>query len=193
MARTVLVFSDSRGNTGFNSQTPANGSWPQIVDAARADLTMLVRHKNGRTTVEGLTQIDAAIADAQAAGEFTDGILLLGVADLLSVTGATSVDVAQRLDQMAAKIETAGARAWICAEPPGPIAWGGYAWMDARRFTRDNVAEVAKLGRRVIQMRDEFQRPSLNWYVTTNSNDQLHPTGIPARQAMADAVLAVLP
>lgn len=193
MGRIVLVFSDSRGNTGNNATTPAQGSVAQIVDAARADVVVMLRHLNGRTTVQGVAQIDAAIADARAAGELTDVVILLGVADLLSVPGTTSVDVAARLVQMADKVEATGARAWVCAEPPGPPAWGGYAFMDARKFTRDNVAEFAKTGYRVIPVRDEFQVPNMNWYLPTNSVDQLHPTGLPARQAIAAAILGVLP
>lgn len=193
MSRIVLVFSDSRGNTGFNSQTPTSGSWPQIVDAARTDLTVMTKYKNGRTTVEAMTQIEAAIADAKVAGELTDVILLLGVADLLSVPGATAATTAARLNSMCDTCEAAGARAWLCAEPPGPIAWGGYEFMDARKWTRDVLREVVLLGRRVIWMRDEFQVIGKNWYQTTFSSDQLHPTGLPARQCMASAVLEVLP
>lgn len=186
--RVVMFFTDSRGNTGSRT----GDSFPQIVDASRSDFTVCLRFKNGRTTVDGLGELDAALASCRATGAVSDVVLLLGINDMIYVPGQTSAGVAANLRAMADKVRAAGAREWILTEPPGPVAWGGF--LDARTWTRDNANEVRKLlsrGYRFIETRDEYV--VTNWYDTACSNDALHPSGLACRQALARPIVLALP
>lgn len=192
--RVVMSYSDSRGNTGNAPSTPTQGSWPQILDAARADFTVCNRPHNGWTSADGVANVAADYAACAATGTVTDVLILFGVNDLLLISGTTSAATAARVMTIADFVEAQGARAWIVLEPPGPIAWGGYTFMDARKYTRDDVDQLQRLGGagyRFIDVRDEFQVS--NWYATTCSSDQLHPTGLACRQLIANAVSAAIP
>lgn len=106
--------------------------------------------------------------------------------------GQTPAGVVSNLRAMADKLRAGGAREWILTEPPGPTAWGGF--LDARGWTRDNANEVRKLssrGYRFIETRDEYV--VTNWYEPVCSNDALHPTGLPCRQALAKPIIRTLP
>lgn len=140
--RVVMFFTDSRGNTGART----GDSFPQIVDAARTDFTVCLRYKNSRTTVDGLAELDAALASCRATGAVTDVVLLLGINDMIYVPGQTPAGVVSNLRPMADKVRAGGAREWILTEPPGPTSWGGF--LDARGWTRDNANEVRKLASR---------------------------------------------
>lgn len=186
--RVVMFFTDSRGNTGART----GDTFPQLVDAARPDFTVCVRYRNGRTTVDGLTEFDAALASCRLTGTVTDAVLLLGINDMIYVKEQTPAGVASNLRLIADKVRAAGVREWILTEPPGPVTWGGV--LDARTWTRDNANEVRKLvtrGYRFIETRDEYVLT--NWYDAGCSSDALHPTGLPCRQAMARPIIQALP
>jgi len=190
--RVVMSYSDSRGNTGNNPSNPAAGSWPQMLDAARADFTVCNKPHNGWTTVDADAAKSTDFAACAATGTVTDVLLLFGVNDLLYIAGATSSSTAARLMAIADWFEAQGVRAWILLEMPAPLAWGGI--LDARKWTRDNVEQLQRAGGssyRFINVRDEFVVS--NWYATTCSNDQLHPTGQSCRQAIANLVAGSVP
>lgn len=190
--RVVMSYSDSRGNTGNNTSNPAAGSWPQMLDAARTDFTVCNRPRNGWTTADAEANKATDLASCTSTGTVTDVLLLFGVNDFINLPGATSATTADRLLSIADWFELQGVRAWVLLEPPGPLAWGGF--LDARKWTRDNVEQLQRQGGtlyRFINVRDEFT--VTNWFVTTCSNDQLHPTGQACRQVIANAVSAVLP
>lgn len=186
--RVVMFFTDSRGNTG----SATRDSFPMLVDSARSDFTACIQYRNGRTTVASLTEIAAALESCRAAGTLTDVVILLGVNDPLYIAGQTPGGVAANLKAIADKVRAAGVREWILTEPPGPLAWGGV--LDARKWTRDNANEVRRLegeGYRFIETRDEYV--VTNWYDPACSKDQLHPTGLACRKAMALPIVLTLP
>lgn len=191
-----MSYSDSRGGTGTNNTTPANGNWPQIVDVTRTDFTVCNKFHNGWTSQDGLNNKATDLAACSAVGDVTDVLILFGVNDLLLISGTTSAATADRILQIADYFEAQGVRAWIVLEPPGPVAWGGYSFMNARIYTRDDVEQLQRqggAGYRFLNARDEFMMPGMNWYLASISSDQLHPTGLVGRQAIAALVAAALP
>lgn len=191
--RVVMSFTDSRGGT--SNGTP-NTAYPQLLDASRTDFVVCNKFKNGRTTVQGLAEFEAAYVDCDAMGEVSDVMILLGINDLLYVVGQTSTGVATNVRAIAAMAAAHGARVWLLTETPGPIAWGGYSYMNARLWTRDNNNEMRRLNSidplyNIIDVRDEFI--VTNWYNSTCSNDTLHPTGLSCRQLIANLLGASLP
>lgn len=191
--RVVMSFTDSRGGT--SNGTP-NTSYPQLLDNSRADFIVCNKFKNGRTTVQGLAEFEAAHSQCAALGDVTDVLILLGINDLLYVSGQTSTQVALNVRAIAAMAEAHGARAWLLTESPGPLAWGGYSFMNARTWTRDNSNEMRHLNAvdplyDIIDMRDEFI--STFWYNSACSSDALHPTALACRQLIANLINSLLP
>jgi hypothetical protein len=191
--RVVMSFTDSRGGT--SSGTP-NTSYPQLLDTSRADFIVCNKFKNGRTTVQGIAEFPQAFTECSALGEVTDVVIQLGINDLLYVSGQTSTIVATNIRSIAASAELSGARAWIIMETPGPVAWGGYVFMNAHKWTRDNVNELKRLNAvgpafGLIDVRDELL--VTHWYTSTCSNDSLHPTALACRQLIANTISGRIP
>lgn len=199
--RVVMFFGDSRF-------VGATNSIPQLVDAMRSDFTVCNKSQNGRSTAEGIVAIPTALAECQATGDVTDVVIQLGVADFLEVAG-TSEDVASRLFDIADIVFLSGATPWIVHEMPGPRDWGGFGFLDARKWTLDNVRAVsANPEYPQIPMRDALllnftaggvTRPG-HWYRTSSSdtyacsNDELHPTLLECRQQIfAPAISSYIP
>ncbi|MFN2425482.1 MAG: SGNH/GDSL hydrolase family protein [Candidatus Binatia bacterium] len=186
LAGRVLFIGDSRFNTGAATRIPT------LVQNSRTDITHCVDSRNGRNTIDALAVIEAAIVTC---GQVTDVVIMLGINDLLlKGQKVTSAGIAIRLRGIADRAALTGARAWIVTEPPGPLAWGGV--IDARRFVRDTRNELyqlkgAGMEHELIDAHDEFI--VLHWYSAGISNDQLHPTGLAGRQAIAAAIAAALP
>jgi len=186
-AGRVLFFGDSRFGTGSGTETRISS----LVQSARPDLTHCVDFENGRNTPAGLAAIDEAIATC---GKVTDVVIMLGVNDLLKATDPSAPATAARLCSIADRAVSAGARAWIVTEPPGPLAWGGK--IDARRWVRDTRNELYKLkgagmAHNLVDAHDEFI--VLHWYSPSVSNDHLHPTGLAGRKVIASSIAAALP
>jgi len=203
--RVVMNFSDSRGGTGTTS------SWPVMLDNQRTDFIVCNKYKNGRDTAMGVAEISDAITQCQAMGEVTDGIILLGVASMIS--GISNDAVANQIRTIAATMVSVGIRPWIILEPPGPLAWGGYSYMDAHEYTRANVQAIIEknaIGPRygTIDIRGALlKNVTVNgvlqagyWYrkfagdQNSCSNDDLHPTNpICRQQIFADTVSKSIP
>jgi len=186
--RVVMFFGDSMTNTG------GANSYPKIVDAARADFTVCVNYQNGRTTEQGIAAIDAAMAVCALLGDLTDVVSLLGINDLLFI-GGTATESAERTREIMAHVVATGRRGWIMESPPGPITTWGF--LDGRVWTRDvNAAHhylngIGPAEYPILRARDRFVLTQ--WYVSTCSNDELHPTGTLCKQALAAEPIAVLP
>lgn len=207
--RVVMNFSDSRGGTGYTSTNDT--SWPKLLDNQRADFTVCNKYLNGRTTASGLTQIDQAIVECQVQGTVTDVTILLGVASMLS--GISADLAADQIRAIAAKVVQAGAVPWIILEPPGPLAWGGYSYMNAMQYTKDIIDSLAV--KNVvgpwypdIDVRDALHKNIMvngvmqpgYWFKKVNldpnscSSDDLHPTKLECRQQIfADTVSTSIP
>lgn len=205
--RVVMTFCDSRCNTTSSGST----NWPTMLDNQRADFIVCNKGLNGRNTAAGLADITPAIAQCQAMGTLTDAVILLGVNSLLA--GISSDLATNQIRDIAAQIEAAGVVPWIVAEPPGPIAWGGYVFMNAYQYTQNNVNLLRQKNAvgvmyPIIEVRDALLKnlkvgtalvPGY-WYrrnvgdTGSCSNDDLHPTNPTCRQQVfADTVSAAIP
>ncbi len=186
-ANKVLFYGDSRTSTGGTS------SYPTLVANSKnpAVFSYCVNSVNGRNSQEGKDQLASALAACPGA---TDIVILMGVADMLEIAGTTPLYTAMRLMDIATAAQAAGVRPWIVTEPPTPILWGGVLASNA--YTRDVANFLYMFSEAdpvidIIDMRDKFTE--VYWYASTCSNDGLHPTGLPCRQAMADAVKVWFP
>lgn len=183
----VLFFGDSRTNTGSST----NQQYPKLVGAARTDLTICINYANGRNTVEALAAQAAAIASCSGA---TDAVILLGVVDLLEVSGTTPYDTATRILQIADAFEAADIRAWIMLEPPapGPSLWNG---LDGDTYAESTAASLRALGEggdyRFIGNGGHDEYDTTLW--ASCSTDRLHPTGLLCRQGLAAGPIVLLP
>lgn len=205
--RVVMTFCDSRCNTSSSGST----NWPTMLDNQRADFIVCNKGLNGRRPSGGLADIATAIAQCQAMGTLTDGVILLGVNAMLD--GVSSDVATDQIRDIAAHIEAAGVVPWIVAEPPGPIAWGGYVFMNAYQYTQDNVNLLRQKNAvgtlyPIIEVRDALLKnlkagttlvPGY-WFrkyvgdTASCSNDDLHPTNPTCRQQIfADTVSAAIP
>jgi len=198
--RVVMSYSDSRGGSGA---TP----YPVLVDNARSDFTVCNKFNNGWTSLAGLNNLTAKVAECAATGEVSDVLIMFGVNDTLYVSGVTSEQVAARLIAMADAVEAMGIRAWILLEFPGPVAWGGS--IDARKWTRNNVEAVLKIGAgyRFINARDELLLNYLHngnvvaghWFKSAPgdqiacASDGLHPTHPGCLANIANLIAVTLP
>lgn len=182
----VLFIGDSRTATGTTSNR-----YPALVQAARPDITHCVNSVNGRTSQQVLDAMDGAIT---ACGNVTDVVILVGVADQLSISGTSPTATAIRVRAAAAAAESRGAEAWIVTEPPAPVVWGGV--LPANWYVGATAAELYRLNGvgpsyNIIPMREKFVE--IYWYTASCSSDGLHPTTVACRQKMADAVIEALP
>lgn len=205
--RVVMTYCDSRCNTTSSGSV----NWPTMLDNQRADFIVCNKGLNGRNTSTGLAGIGQALAECQAMGELTDAVILLGVNSMLA--GISSDVATDQIRSIAATIEAAGVVPWIIAETPGPMAWGGYAYMNAYQYTLDNVnllkaKNATGVYYPIIEVRDALLK---NWKVGPNwvagywyrrssgdtgscSNDDLHPSNpICRQQVFADSVSTVIP
>jgi hypothetical protein len=181
MPRIVMFFTDSRGNTGGSSK------FPTLVDNARSDFTVALNYQNGRTTAQGIVAFEAAYATIAATGDVTDVVFLLGVADFLG--GVTPAQSATNLRTLQGMAEAHGARAWIMTQCPAPILWGGV--IPANEKVWATRTELFDNGPRTHLIDSMYEFTMTNWYAA--SSDELHPTGLAAREALAKQPIAVLP
>ena len=189
--RVVMSYSDSRGGTADN----VNTSYPKLLDQARPDFIVCNKYHNGWTSQQGMNNFATDLAACRLLGDVTDVLILFGINDFLYI-GGTSEAVAVRNRSIALSAYLEGVNPWILLEPPGPIAWGGYVYMDARKWTRDNVDWLKYyngLGPyyNLINIRDEFI--ATPWYSSACSSDSLHPTALACRQIIANKISLQIP
>jgi hypothetical protein len=181
MPRIVMFLTDSRGNTGNATKFPA------LVDSARSDFTVHLDYANGRTTGGGIAAFASAYAAADALGDVTDVVFLLGVNDFLY--GETPAQSAANLRTLQGMAEAQGARGWIMTQCPAPILWGGL--ITANELVWDTRTELFDNGPRTHLIDSMYEFTITNWYAS--SSDELHPTGLAAREALAKQPITVLP
>lgn len=204
-ARVVMFYGDSRCNTGGATSIPA------LVDAARADFTVCNKCVSGMNTATGLSGFDAAYAQCASTGAVSEVVFFIGINGLLA--GITSDDATDQIREMATHAQTFGATPLIVTESTGPLAWGGFTYMNAHEYTRANVSALETKNaagpafilvhtRNGLLLNYVYNNATVqgHWFkanaadTTSCANDEVHPTSQGCRQKVfADPITAAIP
>lgn len=180
-AGCVMCFGDSI--TAMRADR--KNDWCNLMNGPNPNMVVYNAGRNGRTTQEGIAEIDAAFVSATAkCGPVSHVAVLLGVNDFFWI-GDGAVNTVARLNTIGDAIVAHGAVPLIFTLTPSQ---GQYEV--ANDFTRDVSNELYSSGtHQVGDVRDEFTRGGWNGCAT----DGLHPSTLSCRQVIADFGASMYP
>jgi hypothetical protein len=159
-----------------------NGEWPKLLQAQRPDVVPCNIAAGGKNTTQALSQFDNTVNWLKLYHVITDGVLLIGVNNMIA--GKTVAQTAADIRTWCDKAIAQGIEPHVMTLTPATNFV--YANTYVGNVSTELLCDPGDCN--VYNLRDKYT--AIDW---VGCSDNIHPTGLACRQVIADFVAGWLP